>query len=344
MKPLIASLLLLAVPSLGFARFMHWMSQYEMFDEAALVVFAVPVSTKDTGEKLHESNWAEFVGVETEFEIQSVLKGDKTLKTFVLHHYRLAEHSNPINGPSLVSFDLHHRESYVLHLVKEPDGRYAPVNDQIDPANVIYKKPAVYPIEEPGAFKSLHWITETTQQDIATKAIITRVKGEHWYKHPDLLLTIRTPEEKEGPGSKFTYRKKKAFYICFERMGCVHMDRHEPYPAEDFTGGVLGISARRQVNDYKKIGSGTVCGRLCDICEQISVSGMKVWLMKQNGFIMRSESVSNPPRVERASLFVTTVTKIEVDIPLEDSLFEIADRFRNRLTDNDPAKWRRRDN
>ncbi len=67
------------------------------------------------------------------------MKGDKTLKTIVLHHYRLKDPTRiPPNGPDFVSFkppfDLEKSERFMLFLKRESDGKYAPVSGQIDPA------------------------------------------------------------------------------------------------------------------------------------------------------------------------------------------------------------------
>jgi hypothetical protein len=71
----------------------------------------------------------------SEFEVSIVLKGDKSLKKLVVHHYRL---KNPdklmLNAPNLASFDAKESTRYLLFLQREPDGRYAPF-DQVDPAS-----------------------------------------------------------------------------------------------------------------------------------------------------------------------------------------------------------------
>jgi len=63
--------------------------------------------------------------------------GDVALEQFTLHHYREAQiPSNEVNGPGLVHFDPVTPKllvQYLLFLVREPDGRYAPVGGQTDP-------------------------------------------------------------------------------------------------------------------------------------------------------------------------------------------------------------------
>jgi hypothetical protein len=108
----------------------------EMFAKSDLVVIATPIWTKDTGE--HNllpgiSPSTRVLGLSTEFEVRLVLKGNTKIKTFVLYHYRL-EHDEPsVNGPALVTFNSKQWMSFLLFLVREPDGRYAPVTGQTDP-------------------------------------------------------------------------------------------------------------------------------------------------------------------------------------------------------------------
>jgi hypothetical protein len=108
----------------------------EMFDKADLIVIGKPISTEGTRERTvltDISPPARVVGLSTAFEVRLVLKGDRKLKRFVLHHYKL-EHEEPMsNGPALVMFDPNQSGAFLLFLVKEPDGRYAPVTGQTDP-------------------------------------------------------------------------------------------------------------------------------------------------------------------------------------------------------------------
>src|SRR5204863_7872698 len=73
--------------------------------------------------------------------VASVLKGEKTLKDCVLHHYRTADGTNVPhvpNGPTFVHFATAGNSSspqrtYLLFLIREADSRYAPVVGQTDP-------------------------------------------------------------------------------------------------------------------------------------------------------------------------------------------------------------------
>jgi hypothetical protein len=119
-----------------------------MLAKSDLVVIANPTSkTADTSEEsslpgiwMQESDGKQSriksIGVETVFAVSAFLKGDLTLKQFTLHHYREAQVSRGLDGPSLVSFDpsdMSKRSSYLLFLVREPDGRFAPIGSQTDP-------------------------------------------------------------------------------------------------------------------------------------------------------------------------------------------------------------------
>jgi hypothetical protein len=86
-----------------------------------------------------------FVGVETPFKVLAVLKGSQRVENIVLHLYRepvtLGANGMPAvseNGPSFVFFDLRSApgrpETYLLFLVREADGRFAPAGGQVDPA------------------------------------------------------------------------------------------------------------------------------------------------------------------------------------------------------------------
>ena len=144
MKKIAVCLLLLLATDFGFGRYVLPWSYQQMFDQADLVVIAKPISTKDTSEngKLVSVSNFDVVGLSTEFETALVLKGDRMLKEFVLHHYRLRDETQkPGNSPDLVTFTYYLRQPdrylgpcYLLFLRKERDGRYAPVSGQTDPA------------------------------------------------------------------------------------------------------------------------------------------------------------------------------------------------------------------
>ncbi len=134
----LACAIILTIPLAAFGRLVKSWSYQEMFDQADLVVVAKPVSTKDTAEKAVLPDITPdvpFVGIETKFDVQLVMKGGKDVRRFTLHHYRL-EHPTTIlgDGPALAAFDPNDNHKYLLFLKKEADGRYVPVAGQTDPA------------------------------------------------------------------------------------------------------------------------------------------------------------------------------------------------------------------
>jgi hypothetical protein len=111
-------------------------------DLAALsdfVVVARPLQrTHDTGERTTLADLipaTHVIGVASDFETLWVIKGHK-LKRFTLHHYRLSlDRRNTIifDGPQLILFDPKKTsDAYLLFLVRERDGRFAPAGGQTD--------------------------------------------------------------------------------------------------------------------------------------------------------------------------------------------------------------------
>ena len=126
----------IAFGDLVSAQLMYAWTYEELFSKSDFVVIAEPISaTHDTEEQtilpeLDPSVPA--IGVATDFQTLLVLKGQKQDR-LVLHHYRLQESDVAIiNGPVLVKFNPGHRE-YLLFLVRERDGRFAPVGGQAFP-------------------------------------------------------------------------------------------------------------------------------------------------------------------------------------------------------------------
>jgi hypothetical protein len=159
-KPLLLAVVLACWVAPGSkARVMSVLTYQQLLDKSDLVVIATPTTkTTDTKEESFLPNIVSTdregkqskvtaIGVETTFKVCAVLKEDKGLQQFVLHHYRQASSELMMNGPMLVSFDpseMKQRSSYLLFLVREPDGRYAPTGGQTDPA---FKAVSKVPIE-----------------------------------------------------------------------------------------------------------------------------------------------------------------------------------------------------
>jgi hypothetical protein len=153
-----------------------FISYSELLDMSDLVVIARPITrTGDTKEQAFLPNIqngdgtkVKVIGVETSFEVEVVLKGTRTVQEFVLHHYREPSPGSAFNGPELVFFDrsstvqesvLHnYREpspraefngpqavatsasTWLLFLVREKDGRYAPAGGQTDPGGMAIRR------------------------------------------------------------------------------------------------------------------------------------------------------------------------------------------------------------
>jgi hypothetical protein len=138
-----------------------------LFKEADAVVIGRPVSVADSGETTTDNPWkVPFVGVNTTFAVQTVLKGEAGGDKLQLLHYRLKPGVLIEDGPLLVSFRRHGmtittnkaqiglaRPEYLLFLKKRKDGRYEPLSGATDPAlsvREMYKPlPATLGASEP---------------------------------------------------------------------------------------------------------------------------------------------------------------------------------------------------
>ena len=139
--------LLLGLTGIVTARGVRIWSYQELLDKSDLVVIAAPAATNDTKEHIDLPGFpGEHVsGVETRFTVSAVLKGAQLMKDFVLHHYRTSDGMNiphVPNGPSFVSFAPAEKptlapRAYILFLIRETDGRYAPVVGQTDPGLAV---------------------------------------------------------------------------------------------------------------------------------------------------------------------------------------------------------------
>lgn len=136
----ILSLLLLlscGLPGMASARLIATPGYQALYDRADAVVIATAQATTDTDERIALPGLqpdVPAVGVDTPLRVQAWLKGAPDA-TVVLHHYRLANPGQPlVNGPLLLDFQRDDAQTLLFFLVREPDGRYAPVAGQTDPA------------------------------------------------------------------------------------------------------------------------------------------------------------------------------------------------------------------
>src|ERR1039457_6949504 len=119
--------------------------------KAVLIVIATPTKVTETSELAASPNISQshpdgtsgpvmVKGVETSFEVLTVLKGDQSVKTLVLHHYAKAkpvQSGDEINPPLLVSFEPKDKKRYLMFLEKEADARYVADTGQTDPEVAI---------------------------------------------------------------------------------------------------------------------------------------------------------------------------------------------------------------
>lgn len=144
---LLLALLFFAPPA--DARLMRAFSFAELQSLADIVVVAIPTATVELSEHVPLPNIRTVddagkekpvmgVGLNTQFKILSILKGDAALKEITLHHYRLAAEGLQLNGPGLVSFNPGLRTPWLLYLKRAGDV-YEPVSGQTDPDIAVRK-------------------------------------------------------------------------------------------------------------------------------------------------------------------------------------------------------------
>ena len=149
---LLATACLFVSTDVVVARAIRIWSYQELLEESDLVVIATPTANNDTQEHIDLPGFdgQRVIGVNTTFTVSGVLKRDKVLKDFVLHHYRPGSGGMVVpNGPTFVYFAVSEklsapRRTYILFLHREADGRYAPVVGQADPGLGVNELEGVY--------------------------------------------------------------------------------------------------------------------------------------------------------------------------------------------------------
>jgi hypothetical protein len=122
------------------ARLREAWSFQEMFNKSDLVVIARVVTATDKKDSVSLPGFdtsLKVIEVLTKFESRIVFKGPKGLSKFLLHHYRYrseAEEFGVANNAQLVKINPGEHPAFLLFLVKERDGVYAPFGGQTDPA------------------------------------------------------------------------------------------------------------------------------------------------------------------------------------------------------------------
>jgi hypothetical protein len=148
---IVASAVVALVASQGFGYTITPWSYEDLFAKSDFVVIASPLTRpRDTNERMTLQNITPpvpVIGVNTEFKTLLVLKGSKRQR-FVLHHYRESRNRDPnkiiLGGPDLLDFEgpkdssrsVFSSKRYLLFLVREADGRFAPVSGQQDPRGI----------------------------------------------------------------------------------------------------------------------------------------------------------------------------------------------------------------
>lgn len=144
MKKIFPALFVIAVMIVlpcGFleARGVRIWSDQELAVAADVVVNASPVSTRDTNESTTLGGQP-VIGVETEFAVIVMVKGDPAMKKVIFHYYRPTGNMIVANAPTFVTFDLKKKQVFQLFLKRETDGRYAPAAGQEDAYLSIHEK------------------------------------------------------------------------------------------------------------------------------------------------------------------------------------------------------------
>jgi RHS repeat-associated protein len=92
---------------------------------------------KDYRNRVELPTMGVFLQPDPKFESCLVLKGDKKIARFQLHHYRYrsADDEDAVaNTPEFVKITRGRKTTFLLFLVRESDGKYVPVTGQTDPA------------------------------------------------------------------------------------------------------------------------------------------------------------------------------------------------------------------
>ena len=134
----LAAGVLLGLTGIVCARCVRIWSYQELLDKSDLVVIGTATTTNNTKEHIQLPGFIGqlVLGVETKFAVSAVLKGNQGTNDLILHHYQADDAAVP-NGPDFVSFDPAKKRTFLLFLVREPDGRYAPAVGQADPGLAI---------------------------------------------------------------------------------------------------------------------------------------------------------------------------------------------------------------
>jgi hypothetical protein len=147
----------LVYPSAAPGRIAEKWNYDRLLKEADLVVLAVAVRTEQADDTPPEHSWPrEFVAQNTTLKVRCALKGKVEAEEIKVLHFRFGEFKKGFegddifDGPNFVEFrtgratvgagkdkQILPPPEYLLFLKERKDGRYEPVNGQIDPADSI---------------------------------------------------------------------------------------------------------------------------------------------------------------------------------------------------------------
>ena len=135
-------LLLLLSAALAQARPVCIWQQAELLQKADLVVIATAHSTADDrsfNSKSVRPGLGTWIPVETEFDVQAVVKGQFSGKMLTVNHYRYLQEDRVliVDGPAFVEFDPK-KKQYLIYLKKRGD-HYEPLTGQYDPNQSFYQ-------------------------------------------------------------------------------------------------------------------------------------------------------------------------------------------------------------
>lgn len=153
-----------------------------MFERADLVTIAQLISSKETPElttlpSINLRNIASpipVVGVESKFSTQIILKGNKSINEFVLHHYKEDKPRNSRNEPYLVSFPIQGNRLYLLFLNQAPDSRYHSIDEHIINSQIIPGVSGIKPADQIDFIVIANPISEKVMKETRTQNTISK--------------------------------------------------------------------------------------------------------------------------------------------------------------------------
>jgi hypothetical protein len=141
---IILSIALVAFNLSLHARGVRLWSNAELMAASDMVVISQPIEVKDLDE-VNTVLWPgenKLLGVEATFAVATILKGDFTNRTVVLHYYRwensyktsdpASAFGSDVNSPGLIYLTPTDTSQFLFYLVSDGASRYAPASGQLD--------------------------------------------------------------------------------------------------------------------------------------------------------------------------------------------------------------------